>query len=230
MQDILNFSNVSWAPEDAPSACLQGVSFSLPPARLAVISSPSTTTLPPIADIASGLVEPDTGTITFMDQTWPEMSPYQAALSRGAIGRIFSTHRWVSNLSMKENLLLQQRHHSQRSEEILQNEVESLARQVALPAIPAGRPENVKPADLRRLQWVRAFMGTPRLILMEEPESGLSAHELEPLTRLIDTALTRGTAIVWLTTTEAPAAGIRRPGVQRFRLEAGALTVVAEAI
>lgn len=230
MQKILNLGEVCWKAEDNPATRIEGMTFSAAPAQLTTISVPPSTALPPIADIASGLIEPDSGSVRFIDQAWPDMSPYQASQNRGMIGRIFPTHRWISNLSVMDNILLQQRHHSRRSEEILRAEAESLARQVGLSGIPTGRPEDVQAVDLRRLQWVRAFIGAPRLVLMEEPESGFSEHEQGPLIRLIETALTRGTAIVWITTEVAPAADIRRAGAQRFRMESGRLTVAAEAI
>lgn len=249
MARILNFDDVCWAPEAAQTSGIAGMTFALASSQLAIISAPPaaglppsadiasgltpiadiSSGLPPIADIASGLLEPASGSVKFRDQTWPSMSPYQASRNRGSIGRIFEENRWVSNLSVMDNLILQQRHHSPRSQQELQSEAAALAKQVGFPVIPVGRPEDVRPVDLRRLQWVRAFLGSPQLILMEQPESGLSGDHLAPLTHLIKTALTRGTSVLWITTEATPGADIRRPGVIRFRMESGKMAAVAEA-
>ena len=42
------------------------------------------------------------------------MSAWQQGTMRGHIGRVFVTPGWVSNLTVRENILLAQRHHTQR--------------------------------------------------------------------------------------------------------------------
>jgi ABC-type branched-subunit amino acid transport system ATPase component len=199
------------------------------PAQLAVIVVPDAAGRPPIADLAAGLLDPASGTVCFQERPWQGMNPFEASSQRGRIGRVFEENRWISNLTVSDNLILQQRHHSGRGEKELLADAASLARLVGLPAIPPGRPEDVRAADLRRLQWVRAFLGMPRLVLMEKPESGIPEEHRAPLIRLIEAALARGTSVVWQTTEGNPAAGIRRPGVRLFRLESGRLTAAAEA-
>ena len=55
------------------------------------------------------------------------------------------------------------------------------------------------PADLQRAACIRAFMGQPRLVILEEPTRRMGEGFLPGLTKAIDSARAGGAAVLWLT-------------------------------
>lgn len=153
----------------------------------------------PLADSAEGLIEPDKGQVLVLGEDWRSLAPGRAAGLRGRIGRVFHEHGWVSNLDMDENVTLSQRHHTLRAEEEIVAEARELASRFGLETLPTGRPGALKRADRRRTEWVRAFLGNPLLILLENPMRDVYSGALEGLVNEVKRARARGAGVVWLT-------------------------------
>ena len=108
----------------------------------------------------------------------------------------------MSNLSVVENVTLRLRHHTRKPSREILNEAEKLARRFGLAEIPKDRSSFVPAADLRRAQWVRAFLGEPALLLLERPMQGIATAGLEPLITAVQAALGRGAVAIWITSDE----------------------------
>ena len=135
----------------------------------------------PFVDVAQGLVEPESGRVMFLGEDWCAMPAGRSAERRGKIGRVFESHAWISNLDVDENVTLAQRHHTLRPEGEIAAEADALAAQFGLRELPHVRPAVVRRADLRRAEWVRAFLGEPRLIILENPTRDVPADALTGL-------------------------------------------------
>lgn len=155
--------------------------------------------LPPLCDLAAGTLAPTQGTVRFMGEDWCATGPFRQSVLRGRIGRVFGGQAWVSNLSMTENVLLPQRHHTRRPEYDLAGDADALARAFGLSGMPTVRPEGVRPHDLMRWQWVRAFLGSPRLLLLEEPEAGVWEEHRPLLRERARRQAQEGCAVLWVT-------------------------------
>jgi len=154
----------------------------------------------PLADAAQGLLAPTQGRVTFQGQDWQSIKADQAAALRGKVGRVFlSDESWVSNLDMDENILLAQRHHTRRSVEDIRQEAWNLAHMFGLPGLPMGRHSGYRRQDLQKAACIRAFLGGPRLIILENPERGVQADLLAPLINAVSAARKQGAAVLWLT-------------------------------
>jgi phospholipid/cholesterol/gamma-HCH transport system ATP-binding protein len=175
------------------------------------------------ADLCSGLIEPAAGAVRFLGHDWRTLPHDYANALRGRIGRGFSIESWLPHLSLIENILLQQLHHTRRAETEILAEASALAGAFGLPGIPVSRPEDVPPFDLVRAALVRAFMGDPLLILLEHPLQGRYGDLLDPLVNVIAGARQRGAAVLWLTLTPGTWALRTLPATGRFRLSEGRL-------
>ena len=175
------------------------------------------------ADACAGIFPPTSGRIFFLGRTWPELAPDQANALRGRIGRVFRTGNWINHLSLMENILLSQLHHTRRPARRLRDEAGKLAEQFGLPGLPLGLPGDFTEADLRRAACVRAFLGRPLLILLEEPTSGIYLEIISALMTAIREARERGAAVIWLTQKDLIWNDQTLPVTQRYRLASGKL-------
>ena len=194
---ILEFDCVSLRKVAHGQAEMHGVSFRLMPGDLARVQLEPGNEQLPLADAAEGLIEPDEGSVAFMGERWPEMTPDRELALRARIGRVFYGHGWISNLNVLENLILAQRHHTSRPDPEIMAEAQDLARSFGLREVPAGRPALVLQRDLRRAEWIRAFLGQPALILLERPTFGVAVEHVPLLIRAVEAALAGGAAVLW---------------------------------
>lgn len=175
-------------------------------------------------DLCSGLIDPAAGVVRFLGHDWKGLPHEYANALRGRIGRDFAEEGWTPHLSLVENILLQQQHHTRRTEHEILAEASALAGKFGLPGIPVSRPEDVAPFDLARAALVRAFVGEPDLVLLEHPLRGRYMELLEPLVNVIARACRRGATVLWLTLTPGVWALPNLPVDGRFRLSGGRLT------
>lgn len=184
--------------------------------------------LPPLCDVASGLVTPERGSVRFLGEDWGQTGAFRQSVMRGRIGRVFSGQAWVSNLSVSENVLLPQRHHTHRPEKELLGEAAALAAAFGLPELPAARPESLRPHDLVRWQWVRAFLGGPRLLLLEEPESGVWEEHVPLLRDRTLRLASEGCAALWITHDDRAWRDVKSPAVLHASIADGKLSAGLE--
>jgi phospholipid/cholesterol/gamma-HCH transport system ATP-binding protein len=197
---ILRFAGVIIADEAHEyDVGLRDVSFEVRPGELAVILLERPRFRTPIADAASGLIAPDSGRIHFAGRDWRHWSATRASRHRGSIGRVFQGRAWVSNLDVDENILLPLRHHTSRPVRELRAEATALATRFGLSELPSVRPARATVEQLHRSACVRAFLGDPKLLLLERPEHGLYPQIMQPLILALDAARSKGAAAVWLT-------------------------------
>lgn len=154
----------------------------------------------PLADVAQGLVPPESGMVSFLDLDWQTLLADAAASQRGKIGRLFDDEGWISDLDVDENILLAQRHHTQRSDDEIMAEAFQFARMFGLPGLPRGRPGKVRRWDLRKAACIRAFLGQPTLIILEQPVRGVYADSMAPLLNAVQSARRRASAVLWTVT------------------------------
>jgi phospholipid/cholesterol/gamma-HCH transport system ATP-binding protein len=175
------------------------------------------------ADACAGLVQPATGAIHFLGRNWPELPPDQANALRGRIGRVFRAGNWINQLSLMDNILLSQRHHTRRPDRQLREEAAHLAEQFGLPGVPLDLPGDIPAADLQRAACVRAFLGRPLLVLLEEPTAGIYLEIISALMHAVRKARERGAAVIWLTQKNLIWNDRTLPVSRRYRLVAGKL-------
>jgi phospholipid/cholesterol/gamma-HCH transport system ATP-binding protein len=176
----------------------------------------------PLCDLAEGLIEPHDGRVEFLGEDWQRMANLRQSVMRGKIGRVFENQGWVSNLTVYDNVALSQRHHTLRSEREIAQDVEWLARKAGTFPLPEQLPESIPLTDLRRAEWVRAFLGGPKLVLLERPEHGMTEENLSRLMDMVLTATEAGAAVVWMTTSRECWQDRRLTTAGRFSIEEGA--------
>lgn len=196
-ENILKFEKA--LPLSADEQIFQPVSLTLNAGEILLVDlTPGEAELP-LVDTALGLTPLTQGSVTFLQADWTKTSLRTTLAMRAQTGRVFKKTVWVSNLDVIENITLSQRHHTKRSLAEIENEAQTWAQKFGLSRVPAGRPATVPERDLRRAEWVRAFMGKPRLICLEEPCLGVSREHLPLLVDACLAAMAKKTAVICLT-------------------------------
>jgi len=165
----------------------------------AVVTVPRAGLVMPLADLCTGLEVPEAGVVRFLGQGWEERGHGQVARDRRLIGRVWPDSAWVGNLDIDENILLPQWHHTGRSQAELREEAMTLARAFGLDDLPRTRPTWTPEETRRKSQWVRALMGTPKLLLLEYPDDHANEAEHVCLVEAVEKARTQGAAVIWMT-------------------------------
>ena len=195
---ILRFASAHVEPSPDYAPGLSHVSLLLRAGELAVVQIGRQSRMPPVADLAEGLLVPSLGRIEFEGDAGAGMSADRAAAGRGRVGRVFAGPAWVSNLDVDENVTLRERHHSGRSPAEVRAAAAELARRFGLENLPATRTSRTSPHDLVRAQWVRALLGAPRLLLLEDPEHDAPENTVGAWRAAVADALRTGAAALWI--------------------------------
>jgi len=179
-----------------------------------------------LADACAGLIRPKRGTVQFLGKDWSELPPDTENALRGRIGRVFTVGDWISHLTLLENILLPQLHHTRRSAEELCEEAGRLAHGFGLPGVPAGFPDIFHQADLRIAACIRAFLGRPSLIMLEDPATGVYSEMVPNLVNTIREARGSGAAVIWMIAQDRIWRDRSIPATSRYRLAGGKLMEV----
>jgi phospholipid/cholesterol/gamma-HCH transport system ATP-binding protein len=197
---ILKFSEVTIESSPHYETGLWNSSFELKQGGLLLVRLERENERLPLADATEGLAPPKEGSVMFLDQDWQSMSADHAAAQRGKIGRLFDDEGWISDLDVDQNIILSQRHHTRRSEQDIMEEALKLARVFGLPGLPRGRPGSMRRWDLRKAACIRAFLGQPPFIILEQPVRSSYADLIAPLINAVLSARKRGAAVLWTVT------------------------------
>lgn len=202
MPTLLQFENVTWSTANGDATRSPTMNFTLADGELLGVVYPANEECPPIADLAAGLQLSATGRIGFEGQDWTTRRPLEAAAARGRMRRIFAGQAWVSNLDIDENVTLAQRQHTRRPPDEIRTEAEALAQQLGLPRLPGTRPAWTPRHEKNIAQWVRALLGTPSLLVVEQPWPDFTSATGQTLLTEIKKKRAAGMAVLWLTTNE----------------------------
>lgn len=175
------------------------LSLDLRAGELQLIHSPDVDLSTSIADLLLGLRRSDRGSVRFDGARWDEMPEAEAFRLRGRIGRVLTHGNWITTWSVMDNVLLPARHHTVMPAGQLRELACGLARQFGLPGLPVLLPGECAAADLERAACVRAFLGRPRLVILEHPLDDGGSGLLPALMSAVQRLRRRGGAVIWMT-------------------------------
>ena len=196
---VLNVSEVTLFPEGKDCGAPAHVHFDLHSGELALVRLSGLHQTAAFADTFSGLLRPTKGKVHFLGRDWQDVSADTANAMRGKIGRVFSSGNWLDGLSICDNILLPQNHHTRTPKDDLLQDAAGWAEHFGLPGLPSGYPTEYTRADRREAACVRAFLGKPSLLLLEDPTYGIYPEILAPLVNAVRGARNLGAAVFWMT-------------------------------
>lgn len=218
MDHVISFTGVA-APQVFGSQIRGGIDFALAPGELALINARDLTLVAGLGDLCCGLQEIETGTVRFLDQDWALQPRDRADALRGRIGRVLARPAWLGFLDAAENILLGSLYHTRRDRDDLRAEATDLARHFGLPGLPVGPIAALTPEDTTRAGLVRAFLGSPRLVILESPVQGYFSAIVPALLNRLAALRDAGGAAIWLTRSRLVWDNRALPADHRWRLD-----------
>jgi phospholipid/cholesterol/gamma-HCH transport system ATP-binding protein len=204
---------------DLLSGSAAALDLRLEPGDLALIDARDLTLAAGFADLCCGLRRPAAGEVRFLGRDWSQQPAEMADALRGLIGRVMSDPGWLRFLDASTNVLLQQVHHTRADLDILREDAARLATHFGLPGLPNGAMAELSPGDLVRLGFVRAFVGEPRLVILESPVQGVYQDMVPALLNRLWEVRDRGGAAIWLTRSRMIWDNPMFPATHRLRLD-----------
>jgi branched-chain amino acid transport system ATP-binding protein len=146
-------------------------------------------------NVMSGFVRPAAGTITAFGENLLKMADYRRA--RWGLRRTFQTEMAIEQLSIFDNVAMIHEHsgakRSSRRADVL-----AAIDFVGLTTSPKAKVGRLGARERRLVEVARAVVGSPRLVLLDEPAAGLPDEETEHLGLVIQKIPTEFDALVIL--------------------------------
>ena len=147
-----------------------------------------------LVDILSGLVAPDQGRI---EVDGVEMSGRgAAALARRGVARTFQTARLMEPLSVRDNVMLGLHTSRQRGRRRRGAAVAATLDALGIGDLGDRAVRELSHGQRRRVELARAVVGTPGVLLLDEPTAGLFGPDALEVAELLVGIARSGVAIV----------------------------------
>lgn len=180
-------------------AALDNVSFEIRPGEVHCLAGENGSGKSTLIKVISGVVQPDTGTITVGGVEHRHMTPRQAIAS--GIDVIFQDFSLFPNLSVAENIAIITQIADKRRvvrpsvlQGIARDVVDRIGVHLALDATVA----SLSVADRQLTAICRALAQDARIIFMDEPTTALTWREVQSLFRIVESLKESGVALVFV--------------------------------
>lgn len=173
MSALVQLSGVSKQYGDAPA--LRQTDFSIERGLTTVLIGPSGCGKSTLLRLVIGLIEPDTGSVTFDDQP---VTKAAIDVVRRRTGYVIQEGGLFPNLTARGNVLLMARHLGKPEDEMRQRLSELCALTRFSEKLLSRYPLELSGGQRQRVSLMRALMLSPELMLLDEPLGAL-----DPLVR-----------------------------------------------
>jgi phospholipid/cholesterol/gamma-HCH transport system ATP-binding protein len=171
---MINFSNVS--KSFGGKSVLEDISFFIPDDKITIIMGPSGCGKSTILRLMIGLLRPELGSIEIMGRDITKISNKEVFELRKNMGMVFQAGALFDSLNVIDNVSFFLKEHKLKSKE----EISSLAIE-ALKFVGLEDSANLYPSELsggmqRRVAIARTIVYKPKIVLFDEPTTGLDPH------------------------------------------------------
>ena len=175
---------------------LKGVSLQVPDAALVGLIGPNGAGKTTLFNVITGLEKPQAGTVRMAGEDLTSLPPHQRA--RRGLGRTFQRIEVFSSLTVHENVLAaaEARRSWGGDEPDPARSATELLERVGLRDLEHERVDRLSTGLLRLVEVARALASRPRLLLLDEPGSGLDPAESEALGDLLVDLVADGRSIL----------------------------------
>jgi phospholipid/cholesterol/gamma-HCH transport system ATP-binding protein len=166
----IEFQNVSFSYED--KQVLRDLSFTVAKGEIKIILSASGGGKSTILKLVLGLLKPDAGKIFIDGEEITELDESELQTPRDKIGMVFQEGALFDSLTVYENVSYRL-HDRDVPEEDVEEEVRSLLKFVKLEKELDKLPSELSGGMRKRVSIARALVGSPKIVLFDEPTVAL---------------------------------------------------------
>ena len=141
-----------------------------------------------------GLLRPDAGAMSLAGEPYQPHSPAEARAK--GVGMVFQHFSLFEGLTVAENIALGME--GQRADKGLRQRIAGLSSAYGLKLDPARQVGFLSVGERQRVEIVRCLLGSPRLIIMDEPTSVLTPQEVEALFAILRRLVREGCSILYI--------------------------------
>lgn len=163
----------------------RGVSFGLKPGEVTTLLGPSGCGKTIILKLIIGLLFPTAGHVRVLGQDLNTLSEEQLRAVRAHIGMLFQGAALFDSLSVFENIAYGLRERGQHNLSTLAEIVRDRLSLVGLPGIENKFPSQLSGGQRKRVGLARALATSPRIMLYDEPTTGLDPTSIRVIDDLI---------------------------------------------
>jgi len=164
---------------------LEGVSFQLPRGETKILMGVAGTGKTLILKLALGLLKPDTGHITVLDQEITQMREQELFALRRKIGMVFQESALFDSLTVENNVAYRLIEETGRVTEEIHARVLEALRFVELEHTVDLFPSELSGGMRRRVAIARAIITQPEVLLYDSPTGGLDPVTSNTIIELI---------------------------------------------
>lgn len=187
MTDVLRVEGVS--RRFGGLQALKDVSFAVPAGSATAVIGPNGAGKTTLLDVITGFTRPDTGEISLEGRSITNIRPQE--LAGHGLMRTFQSARLVPRLTVRENLMLGAHHlgsagmwagglrlpGSRRQEQAMAARADAALRFLELTRFADSLAAGLPAGTQRMIEVGRVLVGSPRLVLFDEPAAGLDDTE-----------------------------------------------------
>ncbi len=181
-ESVLTFEDVAIA-FDHP--VLEGISFTLPRGETKILMGVAGTGKTLILKLALGLIKPDSGRITVLDEEITQMREQELFALRRKIGMVFQESALFDSLTVEENVAYRLIEETGRVTEEIHARVLEALRFVELEHTVNLFPSELSGGMRRRVAIARAIITQPEVLLYDSPTGGLDPVTSNTIIELI---------------------------------------------
>ena len=168
---VVVFENVSLAFDD--NVVLRDVSFSMRAGCMTMLLGASGSGKSVILKLILGLLKPDSGVILVKGQRIDTMNDAQLMHVRGDIGMLFQESALFDSLSVAENVGYRLTEETDMPADDVRRRVDEVLGFIGMQEYIDRMPSELSGGQRRRVAIARAIAARPRLLLFDDPTSGL---------------------------------------------------------
>lgn len=170
-----------------PNEVLRGVNLDLPRGENLVVLGKSGTGKSVLIKIISGLLTPDSGTVTVLHRDLPRLSEKELNELRLKIGFSFQNSALYDSMTVRENLAFPLvRHNRQLSRKEVERTIDDVLDAVGLLKAKRQMPSELSGGQKKRIGVARTLILQPEIMLYDEPTAGLDPITSQDINELIN--------------------------------------------
>jgi len=165
---------------------LDGIDLTVAPGGVVLFGGRSGAGKSALLEICAGLHKPSSGSVLWDGEDITAMSKYELYARRKSVGYVFQVHALIANHSVFDNIALPLRCGTDLSADRIREKVWAQMDELGISrSIEKKFPEALTAAELKSAAVARALINAPKLLMLDEPFSGVDPYTANTIVKVL---------------------------------------------